>query len=60
MEKNEVQKLLNDNGLRQWQLADALGISEYTLCKRLRRPLSEDFEAEVRRAIDELKKEKEA
>ena len=59
MEKADVRKLLNDTGLRQWQLADALGISEYTLCKRLRRPLSKDFEAEVRRAIDELK-EKEA
>jgi len=59
MEKYNVQKLLHDNGLRQWQLADALGISEYTLCKRLRRPLSEDFEAEVRRAIEALK-EKEA
>ena len=55
MEKQEVKKLLQDNGFKQWQLADALGISEYTLCKRLRRPLSEDFEAKVRKAIEDMK-----
>ena len=58
MVKTDVQSLLNENGLRQWQLADALGISEYTLCKRLRHPLSKDFETEVRDAIDELKEKK--
>ena len=58
MEKTDVQQLLSDNELRQWQLAEALGISEYTLCKRLRRPLAEDFEAEVVKAIETLKEMK--
>ena len=55
MTKADVQKLLKDSGLRQWQLAEALGISEYTLCKRLRHPLTEEFEADVRRTIETLK-----
>lgn len=55
MNKAELRTILNENRLKQWELAEALGISEYTLCKRLRRPLTEDFEAEVIRAIETLK-----
>ena len=55
MTKEEVQKKLSESGVRQWQLAEALGVSEYTLCKKLRHPLKEEFEAEVLKAIEELK-----
>ena len=55
MIKSDVHQLLNENGLKQWQLADALGISETTLCRRLRHPLTEDFETEVVNAIETLK-----
>lgn len=55
MNKADVRAILNENGLRQWELAEAIGISEYTLCKRLRRDLSADFEEEVLQAIEQLK-----
>lgn len=58
MTKSDVQTILKDCGLRQWQLAEALGISEYTLCKRLRRPLTEEFKAEVCKAIETLREKK--
>lgn len=58
MVKKDVHQLLNDGGLKQWQLADALGINETTLCRRLRRPLTKEFEAEVVKAIETLKEKK--
>ena len=58
MEKKEVQELLRINGLKQWQLADELGISEFTMCKRLRYSLNEDSEKEIRDAIQRLNERK--
>lgn len=58
MEKKDVQELLRINGLKQWQLADELGISEFTMCKRLRYSLNEDSENEIRAAIQRLNERK--
>lgn len=35
----KIREALTQNNMKQWQLADCLGISEYTLCKKLRREL---------------------
>lgn len=39
MENLKIREALTQNNMKQWQLADCLGISEYTLCKKLRREL---------------------
>lgn len=55
MERNELKQILQDAHVFQWELADALGLAESALCKRLRYSISEDFEAEILQAIKQLK-----
>lgn len=50
---------LKARGMRQWQLADALGISEQTMVRRLRFELDEETQLEMLTKIDELAKRKE-
>lgn len=58
MEKKDVKKLLDANGMRQWELADRLGISEYTLCKRLRHPITDEFAKAIEVAVTDSRKKK--
>lgn len=62
MEKEKANKnvraVLNRCGIRQWQLADLLGISEQTLCKTLRHELPESKQAEMTRLIEEYAAER--
>lgn len=54
---NEViRKALKDNGIYQWQLAEEIGVSEYTLLKRLRKELSAEAQAEMLSVIEKLAK----
>lgn len=41
MKNIEVREALKKNHLKQWELAEILGISEFTLSRRLRKELSE-------------------
>ena len=38
----EVREALQHKGMKQWELADMLGISEFTLTRWLRKELTED------------------
>lgn len=56
MRNNEVvKKLIGENGLRQWKLADAIGVSEATLCVWLRKPLTEERYNLLLNGIEKLK-----
>ena len=50
------EKAIN-NGVRLWQIADALGIQESMFSKKLRKELEEDEQAKILSIIDELAKE---
>ena len=39
MKKEEVKRLMKQNQVKQWEVAEAMGISEYTLCRWLRKDL---------------------
>lgn len=54
-----IREELKARGVRQWQLADALGISEQTMVRRLRFELDEETQLEMLTKIDELAKRKE-
>ena len=54
-----IREELKARGVRQWQLADALGISEQTMVRRLRFELDEETQFEMLTKIDELAKRKE-
>lgn len=50
------EKAIN-NGVRLWQIADALGIQESMFSKKLRKELEEEEQAKILSIIDELAKE---
>ena len=50
------EKAIN-NGVRLWQIADALGIQESMFSKKLRKELEEKEQAKILSIIDELAKE---
>ena len=39
MKKEEVKRLMKQNQVKQWEVPEAMGISEYTLCRWLRKDL---------------------
>lgn len=43
----EIRDALRIADMRQWELADALGISEFTLCSKLRRELEPETKEHI-------------
>ena len=39
MKKEEVKLLMKQNQVKQWEVAEAMGISEFTFCRWLRKDL---------------------
>ena len=54
-----VREELKLRGVRQWELAHALGVSEQTLVRWLRFELSEDKQMDMLEKIEAIVKEKE-
>lgn len=50
----EIRREIGARGLKQWQVADALGISEATLSKKLRKELPNDEKEKILAVIEEL------
>lgn len=55
MNNKELKEKIRNEKLHQWQVADAMGISQYTLCVWLRKPLSPEKETTILNAIQRLK-----
>lgn len=49
----EVREALQNKGMKQWELADLLGVSEFTLTRWLRKELTEDKKELLLKAINE-------
>lgn len=54
MSGSEVRSMLKKNGIKQWQVADKIGVSESTFIRWLRHALPEDKEQMILEAIEEL------
>ena len=54
-----IREELKARGVRHWELAAALGISEQTMVRRLRFELEEDRQLEMLMKIEEIAKRKE-
>lgn len=52
-----IRQAIKDNNLKHWQLAEALHISEFTLCRKLRHELSKEQKEKIFEVIEQLKKE---
>lgn len=50
----EIRNALKNCNVFQYELADAVGVSEFTLCKHLRKELSADEEERLLRAIERI------
>ena len=57
MANTQIRQEIRRAGIYQYQVADALGVSEMTFIRWLRKPLSSDLEAKVRAVIETVKKE---
>lgn len=55
MKNIRIRTALLDAKMKQWELADALGVSEYTMCKRLRKELPKEEQEKIIRLIQERK-----
>ena len=43
----KIREALREANMKQWQLADVLGVHEKTLCCKLRHELSEDEQSRI-------------
>ena len=59
MANKEIKNLIRVHRLFQYEIADAMGISEGYLSTLLRKPLSEKMEQRVREAINKLTNQEE-
>ena len=55
----EIRTALRTNDIKQWQLAEAIGISEFTLCRRLRKELDEQEKKQMMEKINSICAERE-
>ena len=53
----KIRDAMKNKGVRQWQVALRLGVSDQTLIRWLRVPLTADKESAVLAAVEELSKE---
>ena len=51
MANNDIRKLIKEECLTHWQVADRLNISESTLVRKLRKELSEEEKQKIKNAI---------
>ena len=49
---DSIKRQIKDAGLKQWQIADYLGISEPTFTRLMRHDLTEDQRARILEAIE--------
>ena len=57
MKNLEIRQAVAKHRLRFYEVADALGISEFTLSRKLRKELEDDEKKKILAAIDKLAKE---
>ena len=54
MSNLDVRTIAKENGVRLWEIADKLGISEPTITRKLRRELPADEKQKILAIIDEI------
>lgn len=57
MTNAEIRSTAKKAGVRQWQIAEKLGISEFTLIRRMRHDLTQEQQKEILNAIIDIAEE---
>lgn len=60
MANNDIRTLAKESGVKMWQLADSLGVSEATVTRMLRKELPEAKKTLIFQTIEQIKKGAEA
>ena len=55
MKNNDIKKIIQQNRIMQYEIAEQMGISEYTLCKWFRKKLTAEQKEKILTAIAEIK-----
>ena len=58
MNTETLKQTIRKSGVKQWQIAEFIGISEYTFCKKLRNEIAPEFEKQILIAIMQIKQER--
>ena len=59
MKKEEVKLIMKKNRVKQWEVAEAMGISKFTLCRWLRKDLKGKQLERLNSAIKQVRSGKE-
>lgn len=54
MKNKEIRNEIEQSGLKYWQVAEAIGINQTTLCVWLRQELTGERREKVEKAIEQL------
>ena len=57
MANKEIKQQAKAKGVKQWQIAERAGISEFTFCRKMRHEFTEDEQKEFLQIINEIAKE---
>lgn len=57
MKNKEIKIAMLEKGLKQWKVAEALGVSESAFCRKMRKELPNDEKEKILAVIEELGKE---
>ena len=57
MRNENVRNMIKGANLSQWQVAEALGITEFTFCRWLRKEFTDEQICSVEKAIQKIKEE---
>ena len=55
----DIKHIIKQSGIRQYEIAEHLGMHEEYLCQKLRKPVDADFERKILLAIRDLQMQKE-
>ena len=54
----DIKQIIKQSGIRQYEIAEYLGYNEFSLSRKLRKPVDADFERKILLAIRELLEKK--
>ena len=58
MANEDLRKLMKDERIHQWEVAEKIGVSEVTLCRKMRRDLSLEDRLKFQSAILKIQAER--
>ena len=58
MTNTEIREMMHQYGVRQWEVAEKLNVSEFTLSRKMRHEFTPEYKKIIKNIIIEIAKEK--